>query len=118
MKLLANENIPLASITALRVAGHDVLSLSLDSPGINDEAVLALAREQDRILITFDRDYGELVYRRRLPVPLGVIYMRFVPQTAIEPAETLQSIFEQGIQIAGYFLVVERDSFRRRPLPE
>lgn len=53
MKLLANENIPLASVAALRTAGHDVLSLSLDSPGIKDEAVLALAREQDRIHVTF-----------------------------------------------------------------
>jgi len=60
--VLANENIPLASVTTLRDAGHDVFCLSLDSPGINDESVLALAREQDRILVTFDRDYGELVY--------------------------------------------------------
>lgn len=64
------------------------------------------------------RDYGELVYRRSLPAPPGVIYMRFVPLTSTEPAQTLQSIFEQGIQIAGYFLVIERDSLRRRPLPE
>lgn len=118
MKLLANENIPLASVTVLRDAGHDVLSLSLDSPGIDDETVFALAREQGRIIITLDRDYGELVFRRRLPNPPGVIYMRLVPQTPTDPAEVLQSLFEQGIEITGHFLVVERDHIRRRPLPE
>lgn len=118
MKLLANENIPIFSIVALRNAGHDVLSLSEKSPGMADEAALALAREQGRIIVTFDRDYGELLFGRGLPSPLSVIYLRFTPQTSAEPAEILHALFEHGeAEVEGYFLVVERDSFRRRPLP-
>jgi uncharacterized protein with PIN domain len=46
---------------ALRTEGFDVLSISELSPGISDDVVLKLARDQGRILLTFDRDYGELV---------------------------------------------------------
>ena len=58
MRLLANENIPIATVVALRDAGYDVTSLFETTPGIADEKALALAREQGRILVTFDRDYG------------------------------------------------------------
>lgn len=61
MKLPANENVPLASVHALRDMGHDVFSLPETSPGIPDEAALALAREQRRLIVTFDRDYGTLI---------------------------------------------------------
>lgn len=118
MRLLADENIPLASILALRDLGHDVMSLSENSPGASDERGLALAREQGRILITFDRDYGDLLYRRELASPPGVVYLRFTPRSAIEPAEILSLLFAQIADgIEGHFFVVERDTFRRRPLP-
>lgn len=117
MKLLANENVPRASINVLYEAGCDIVSVSLLSPGIDDATVLRTAREQDRVVVTFDRDYGELVYRRGLPSPPAVIYLRFVPRSPEEPASVLQRLFQQGIKILGYFLVVDRDSFRRRRLP-
>lgn len=118
MRLLANENIPAASVAALRDTGHDVLSLSEESSGVADEIALRLARDQDRILITFDRDYGELIFARGLPCPPGVIYLRFVPATPTESAEIISALLARhGVQVAHHFLVVERDSFRRRPLP-
>ncbi len=86
MKLLVNENVPLASVGHLREAGHDVLSITELSPGIPDTEVMQIAHNEQRIILTFDRDYGELVFRRRLPLPAGVIYLRFVPQTPSEPA--------------------------------
>lgn len=58
MKLLANENIPLDSVRSLRSAGHDVVSISERSPGISDEDVIRIARAENRIIVTFDRDYG------------------------------------------------------------
>lgn len=67
MRLLANENIPLASVATLRRAAHDVVSVMERSPGFPDEEVLRLAHSEARIILTFDRDYGELVYRHRLP---------------------------------------------------
>ncbi|MCY4551898.1 MAG: DUF5615 family PIN-like protein [Defluviicoccus sp.] len=73
MKLLANENIPLDSVRSLRSGGHDVVSISEQSPGISDEDVIRIARAENRIIVTFDRDYGELVFRRGWPPPAGIL---------------------------------------------
>jgi len=67
MKLLANENIPAALTRSLRAAGHNVNWVSEISPGITDTQVIELAIQQDRILVTFDKDFGELAFRRSLP---------------------------------------------------
>jgi predicted nuclease of predicted toxin-antitoxin system len=72
MWFLANENFPLPSVRLLRQAGYDVASVTEDSPGIEDSEVLTRAANEQRVVITFDRDYGELIYRLRLPSPTGV----------------------------------------------
>ncbi len=91
MRLLINENIPLASVAVLRKAGHDVGSVTEDSPGISDETVMQRAHAEDRIVVTFDRDYGELVFRRRLPTPGGVLYLR-LQRKWVQRARCYQSI--------------------------
>jgi len=117
-RLLANENIPLSSVKILREQGFDIVSISEISPGLKDEDVLSLAREQSRILMTFDRDYGELVFNRRLPCPPAVIYLRFDPGNPVEPAVIIQTFFSriEG-EVDGYFFVLDKDSVRKRPLP-
>jgi len=87
MQFLANEDVPVASIHRLRAAGYDAVSVIGESPGVKDESVLSRAHAEQRIILTFDRDYGELIYRRRLPTPAGVADFRFVPTTSEEPAE-------------------------------
>ena len=61
MRLCANENIPEACVVRLRQAGHDVLWIRETTPGSPDNVVLALAASEDRLLITFDKDFGELI---------------------------------------------------------
>jgi predicted nuclease of predicted toxin-antitoxin system len=118
MQLLANENFPLVSVKLLRQAGYEVASITEDSPGIEDPEVLAVAVDEQRIILTFDRDYGELMYRFRLPAPKGVIYLRFRPHTPEEPAAILSNLFRtEELQIEGWFTIVERDRIRQRPLP-
>ena len=118
MRFLANENFPLPSVRLLRQAGYDVASLTEDSPGIEDSKVLTLAANEQRVVITFDRDYGELIYRLRLLSPTGVLYLRFRPHTPEEPAILLLNLLQtQGLQIEGRFTVIERDQIRQRPLP-
>jgi predicted nuclease of predicted toxin-antitoxin system len=118
MQLLANENFPLVSVYLLRQANYDVASITEDSPGIEDSEVLARAVDEQRIILTFDRDYGELIYRFRLPSPKGVIYLRFRPHTPEEPAAILSNLFQtEGFQIEGRFTIIDRDRIRQRPLP-
>lgn len=119
MQFLANEDVPVASICRLRAAGHDVVSIIEDSPGTKDESVLSRAHTEQRIIITFDRDYGELIYRRRLPTPAGVAYFRFAPTTPEEPAERFLELLEVGhITLEGQFTVIGRGWIRQRLLPK
>ena len=76
------------------------------------------AADEQRVILTFDRDYGELIYRLRLRSPKGVIYLRFRPHTPEEPASILLNLLQtEGLQFEEWFTVVERDQIRQRPLP-
>ncbi len=61
MKLLANENFPKASVLLLRSLGYDITSIGEDNPSISDQSVMEIATAEERIILTFDRDYGELI---------------------------------------------------------
>ncbi len=119
MKFLANENIPLKSIQILREVGHDVIAIGEDFPGIQDNQVLNLAVQKNRIVLTFDRDYGELIFKRGLPTPPGVIYFRFVPFSPEETAEfTIDLLQLKELTLDGKFTIIERGRVRQRPLPQ
>ena len=57
MNFLADENFPLDAVAALRQLGHDVVWIRTDSPGVIDEVVLARAIAENRVLLTFDKDF-------------------------------------------------------------
>jgi predicted nuclease of predicted toxin-antitoxin system len=121
MRFLANENFPRASVCRLREAGHDVFDVTERMPGATDTEVLAYAAADARILLTFDRDYGELIYRQKRPVPLGVVYLRIPPAFPLQAAETLLSmekltgLGDWGLE--GQFTVINSRDIRQRPLP-
>jgi predicted nuclease of predicted toxin-antitoxin system len=72
MRFLANENFPGDAVDALKAAGHDVAWVRTMNPGSSDEDVLAWAVREQRILLTFDRDFGELAWRLNLPASCGI----------------------------------------------
>jgi predicted nuclease of predicted toxin-antitoxin system len=118
MRWLADENIPLARIRRLRATGHDVAAIIEDAPGSDDTVVLAWAVQEGRIILTFDRDYGELIYKRRLLPPLGTVFFRIIPATPEEPAERLlQLLTAPGFSLEGNFTIVESGQARQRVLP-
>lgn len=117
MQFLANENFPLLSVRILRDFGLNITSIMEDSPGIKDTEVLARAVQENRIILTFDRDYGELIFRRSSPKPIGVIYFRYQPITPEEPAQELLSLLsDKNLVIEKMFTVLERNKLRQRPL--
>ena len=119
MVFLANENFPKASHILLREEGYTVYSILEECPGKDDPFVLELARKREAVILTFDRDYGELIYHRKLPIPHGVIYFRFDPITPTEPAHLLLEYLKQS-EIAFYnlFSVITRQNLRQRELPK
>ena len=117
-RLLADENISHPAVEALRGAGHDVHAILEDARGAPDEKVLAAARAQSRILLTFDLDLGQLVFERRLGVPPGIIVIRDVPQTLSDTVQLIIALFDrQDLTFEGQFTVVTGARIRQRPLP-
>ena len=76
MRLCANENVPGDCVAVLRQRGHDVLWVREIARGSGDDAVLAKAQSEARVLITFDKDFGELVFRRGKAASRGIVLFR------------------------------------------
>ena len=112
---LADENFPATSIRLLREAGHDVISIAEVSPALRDEAILNLSIVRDRIVITFDRDFGELIFRRGMPMGGGIIYFRLGQFRPDEPAKLiLEEIRAESGKFDGLFSVISRTGLRQR----
>lgn len=75
-KYLANENFPAETVGLLREKGDDVVHAAETLVGASDEAILQAAVGEDRVVLTFDRDFGELVFHRRRPSASGVVLFR------------------------------------------
>lgn len=117
MRFLANENFPRAAIEALRQAGHDVAWVRTDAAGASDEAVLVRARNEDRVLVTFDKDFGELVLKRGIRASPGIVLFRTRLDSPAELARRVTSVLASRGDWAGNFSVVEDDRVRMRVLP-
>ena len=117
MRILANENVPRIVVESLRAAGQEVAWVGDESPGAFDEVVLARALSEARLLVTFDKDFGELVYRRGKEASCGVALFRL----PVMPPEALASFVVQALgqraDWAGHFSVIEVDRIRMRTLP-
>ena len=116
MRWLVNENFPAPSVVVMRASGHDVLSIAESYSGVDDTVVLALAREQGRWLVTFDRDYGELLFARNYAPPPAVILLRVLSYRPDEPAAWLEQLLREPEGLPGKFTVFTGNTVRSRPL--
>ena len=78
--------------------GHDVLSAVDSDPFATDETLLTLAHEEQRVLITEDKDFGELVFVRRMPHPCIV---RFVDMRTSEKVSAILDLIEHNADAMG-----------------
>ena len=117
MRIIADENLPSLFVQTLRGRGHDVLWIKEAHPSINDVEVLALATAQKRILITFDKDFGELVHRFGLNAPFGIILFRLPSDSPTVTVQTVVSVLESQTDWAGVFAVADENRIRTKPMP-
>ncbi len=117
MKLLADENIARQIVERLRADGHDVTFILEAGRGSDDEDVLDVAHGEGAILLTDDKDFGDLVMFQRRP-SAGVILLRLEGVPPQERAEMVSALLrEHTADLAEAFTVVKRDNVRIRRLP-
>ncbi len=116
-RMLANENVPAVVVTALKADGHDVTWMRDIGPGSLDPQVLALALSEGQIVLTFDKDFGELAFRLGHEATPGVILLRPRLRSPEHLVRFTRSVLAQGHAWEGHFAVAEEGRLRIVPLP-
>jgi predicted nuclease of predicted toxin-antitoxin system len=117
MRFLADENFPGTAVAEFQTRGHDIIWMRVAAPATADVDVLAQAMREQRILLTFDKDFGELAWRNGLSPECGIVLIRVRLRTAIAAAHLVDRILERSDWF-GHFSVIEDARVRMRPLPE
>jgi hypothetical protein len=115
MRFLANENVPGPLVQALLDASCEIAWVRKVAPGIPDNEVLALAARENRVLITFDKDFGEIARGAKLPGACGIILLR-IPMPPFREAARLADLILSRDDWAGHFSIIEPGRVRSRPL--
>ena len=116
LSFTADENINSQVVRSLRAAGHAVYHVAEQSAGVSDEQVLQLSIQTDSILITTDKDFGELVFRQRKLIP-GVMLLRLHSLSPGERAARVAEIVDRhGAELPGAFTVDTARAVRIRTM--
>ena len=115
--LLADENVNNNLIISMRKAEYDVFSIREMMPSIDDEKIAALSLQPPRIIISQDKDFGEIVYHKNLKVS-GVILLRYLQQDYNVIEKKLLSYLAAHLnESVGKFIVITLKLTRIRYLP-
>ena len=117
MQFLANENLPLDVVEAVRKIGHDVAWIRTDAPGSKDRDILKRAVSEQRILLTFDKDFGDLAFQFGLSASCGIVLFRLQASSSTALATMVATALQSRTDWAGQFSVIEPGRIRMRPLP-
>jgi len=116
MRFLANENVTTTVIQEMRQRGHDVLSAKESMRSEQDDVILARAQTEQRIVLTHDKDFGELAFRSQLPASCGIILFRPSGSCPESENQRILEALDGRTDWAGHFSVVTDDRIRMRPL--
>lgn len=114
MKFIVDESAGMAVVEHLREAGHDVMAVGETMPQANDVQILETAEKESRILITNDKDFGELVYRTG-QAHFGVLLLRLRDEGSANRVHMVRSIMDSyADQLVGHFVVATEKAVRIR----
>jgi predicted nuclease of predicted toxin-antitoxin system len=117
MNILADENVDGSIVAFLRLEHHEVLWMVEHAPGTSDADILAIAARNQQIILTFDRDFGELVFHHGRP-SCGIILLRLHPATPDLTLEQFRTIWPRLLlAVPNHFVVATATKIRVRPLP-
>ena len=116
LKFLADVNVEKDIVELLRAFGFDVLWIPDYNCRMNDEELLNLANKEDRILVTNDKDFGEIIFLQK-KVSAGIILIRVKGQNIGKKIRSLKKLLKYYVdRISGNFVVISDKRIRIRPL--
>lgn len=116
MRLLADENVPKELIESLRRDGHEVVWIREIAPGLSDSRILVMAQSNARVILTFDKDFGELAFQHGLPATSGIILLRMSKSSVAEIINIVGTALRQRTGWEHHFSVIEDQRIRMTPL--
>ena len=118
MRIVADESVDRQIVDRLRAVGHDVLFVAELAPGIDDETVLGHSRRANAILLTADKDFGELVFRQHL-LHCGVLLIRLAGLAPDVKADLVAATFgRHAEELMAGFAVLSKHALRLRKQPK
>jgi len=112
LKFLADESLEYSIVLSLRKSGYGVASIAEDYPAIKDKEILKIAIEEDRVLITNDKDFGDLVFFNKLSHK-GVILLRHRSENTKTKGKSLESFLKNySRKISNKFIVIDESKIR------
>ena len=116
-KFLVDESCPRAVVLALREAGHDAIYAAETNRRASDPDLVALADAEDRVIVTEDFDFGELLIRRQLKARGAIIL--YMPKSSPQQraARLMIAISLAGVAFSDFLTIVSADRVRQRQLP-
>ena len=116
MRWLLDECVDAALVGILRDLGHDVVYTGDIAPRASDTEVMDLAAHERRLLLTEDKDFGDLIFRQARAVP-GLVLLRINPEHRQLKELRLRAVVERfGTTLFGRYTVIEEGRFRGRSL--
>ena len=98
------------------MAGHDIVWVRTAAPGSADEDILAWAEREQRVLLTFDQDFGELAWRAGLPATCGIVLFRMPMPPPLEVGTEIAARLGERSDWPGHFSVIQPGRVRMRRL--
>lgn len=112
---LANENFPQPSILIIIKAGYVVQSIQEDFPGINDLKVIELAKQNNQTILTYDKDYGEIIFKFSIIEPPSILFFREKGNDPNFAGLTLLKLMNvYNLNLNGSFTVIEKNNIRQK----
>lgn len=118
MKFIVDASSGLAIVNFLISHGYDVISVAREMPTADDQTILEKAKLEQRIVITNDKDFGELVFRSR-KANQGVVLIRLSDESSVNRVRAIKAVLDRcGGRIENHFSVVTETEIRIRTIPQ
>lgn len=117
MRFLVNENVPGSVIRRLRASGHDVISARESMRGQSDLSLLQRSIAEDRLIVSQDKDFAELVFKLKMPADCGVVLFRLAGTSPASDESRMIEVLSSNLPLRQHFTVVTDTTIRTRRIP-